>query len=268
MTPPARRPAVLACAVLAALPGTALGAARPYAARPAAYRAQPVFQVSYHGAGRWHTDFHATPPNPGGAPDVNDARDTSEYSWSLAYAGTVAPVAAATGSLSAARGRTLVVGHVDHAHDDGLYPELDRTVRCTLKGSTAAGRLAPARLDVRYDSRRRVYAFRAGDPLSTVTTEMPTACPQQGASIDRILDQYFSPGFSFGPSGGPDRWLRSGAVAVPARVLQRSRIVMIALRDTRAGRPPRDCGVPDPAFERCATAGRWAGTLVLRRVGR
>ncbi|MFL5780330.1 MAG: hypothetical protein ACJ760_03370 [Thermoleophilaceae bacterium] len=268
MTSRACRPAVLACAVLAALPGAALGTARPYAARSAAYRAQPVFQVSYRGAGRWRTDFHATPPNPGGAPDVNDAHDSSEYAWSLAYAGTLAAAAAATPPLSEARGRTLVVGHVDHAHDDGLYTELDRTVRCTLKDSTAAVRLVPATLDVRYDATRRAYAFSAGDPLSTVMAEMPTACPQQGDSIDRILDQYFTPGFSFDPSGGPDRWLRSGAVTVPARVLRRSRSVTIALRDTRAGRPPRDCGVPNPAFEHCAIAGRWAGTLVLRRAGR
>lgn len=263
----ARRSAALAAVALAVLPVAAAATARPYAVKRAPYLAHPRFALSYEGTGTWHTRFHATPPNPGGGPDTNDARDASEYSWKLAYRGTLALAGHATPGLDAARGRTLVVGHVDHTHVDGLYRELDRAVACTVKGATGPARLVAAPLAVRYAAAPSRYALTARNPLATVLTEMPTACPDQGDSIDRILDNYFTPGFSFGTGGGADRWLTSAAVAVPARVLHRAASIRIALGDTPAGRPPPDCAVPNPAYEACATGGSWRGVLTLRRTG-
>jgi hypothetical protein len=265
VTPFARRLAALVSAALLALPAAAGAAPRPYAATPGPYAAHPRFAVSYQGTGTWRTHFHATPPNPGGAPDTNDARDASEYSWLLGYEGALALAGGATSGLDAARGRMLVIGHVDHVHVDGLYRELDSSVRCTLKGATDRSRVVPASIGVRYLGASG-YAFTAGSPLATTLTEMPSACPDQGDSIDGILDNYFTPGFGFGPVDPADRWMASAAVTVPARVLHRSATVAIALRDTRAGRPPGDCAVANPAYERCATGGSWSGTLTLRRM--
>ena len=253
--------AALAAALLSSSPAAA--AAPPYAFQGAPHRADPHFTVSYSGTGTWRTDFHATPPNPGGDPDTNDAHDSSAQSWALAFDGGAALGPAQ--DLEGARGRTLVIGHVDHTHDDGLYPELDRVVRCTLKGGTPAGAGVPARLAIRPRRGGRQLAFTASSPLGTVLTEMPQACPDQGDSIDRILDNYFTPGFSFASSYGPDRWLTSRTVVVPARVLHRAAKVVLALRPAAAARPPLGCAVASPAYEACATHGSWSGVLTLRR---
>jgi hypothetical protein len=263
VTRPLRTAVALAAAALT-LPGTA-AAARPYSYEPAPYSASPRFSVAYSGSGTWRTDFHATPPNPGGDPDTNDAHDASAQSWRLELDGTLA--IADPSDLAGAHGRTLVIGHVDHRHVDGLFTELDRTVACTLKGSTGRGAAVGASLAVRRSSRSTTYSITAGNPLSTVLTNMATVCPDQGDSIDRILDNYFTPGFSFAPGWGADRWFTSRTVAIPARVLHRAARVDVALGPRSAGRPPAGCAVQNPSYEACSTGGSWAGVLTLRRSG-
>jgi hypothetical protein len=256
---------VLALAAATAIvPAAASGAARPYSFDGAPYRAHPLFTASYAGSGTWHTAFHATPPNPGGDPDTNDAHDSSAQSWRLALDGRVS--VAEPRDLAGGRGRTLVVGHVDHTHVDGLYDVLDRQVACTLKGSTGRDEAVAAGLAVRR-SRSGGLALTASNPLETVLTNMPTVCPDQGDSIDRILDNYFTPGFSFAPGYGPTPWLTSRTVAIPARVLHRASRIALAMRPSAAGRPPADCAVQNPEYEACSTGGSWAGVLILRRAG-
>jgi hypothetical protein len=80
-----------------------------------------------------------------------------------------------------------------------------------------------------------------------------------------LLDNYFEPGFSFEPGWGPEPWFRARTAVVPARVLHRSAELMVPLRDTPAGTPPRHCAVQHPEYERCRTGGAWNGVLILRR---
>jgi hypothetical protein len=259
---PVRTIVVLAAAG-ALLAPAASASAPPYSAKSGPYRANPLFAVAYDGAGTWRTDFHATPPNPGGDPDTNDAHDSSAQSWHIAFDRDLD--VADPQSLDGAKGRTLVVGHVDHTHVDGLYTELDRTVSCTLKGSTGAGTALVASLAVQQSGAAHRVVLTAHNPLTTVLTNMPTVCPDQGDSIDRILDNYFTPGFSFAPPYGPDPWFTSRSVALPARVLHHSTRITIAVRPSAAGRPPLDCDVPNPSYEQCSSHGSWTGTLTLRR---
>jgi hypothetical protein len=254
---------LLAAAALTA-PAAAGAAAPPYAFERAPYSASPHFSVAYAGSGAWRTDFHATPPNPDGDPDTNDAHDSSAQSWRLRLDRELD--VADPGDLDGAHGKTLVIGHVDHTHVDGLYTELDRTVSCTLKGSTGRGEAVAAGLAVSHAPGARTFSLTARNPLATVLTNMSTACPDQGDSIDRILDNYFTPGFSFAPSYGPDPWFASGTVTVPVRVLRRAAKVVVALRPAATGRPPVDCAVPNPAYEVCSTHGSWGGVVTLRRV--
>jgi hypothetical protein len=266
VTRPARSALALAVAAAAlVLPAGATAGSRPYSFEPAPYSAKPRFTAAYAGTGSWRTDFHATPPNPGGDPDTNDAHDSSAQAWRLRLDGELA--VAAPRDLSGAHGRTLVVGHVDHTHVDGLFTELDRDVACTLKGSTGRGAPVAASLAVRLSRPAGTLALTAGNPLATVLTNMAMACPNQGESIDRILDNYFTPGFSFASGFGPDPWLTSGTVAIPARVLHRAARIDVAMRPRAAGRPPADCAVPNPSYEACSTGGSWDGVLTLRRSG-
>jgi hypothetical protein len=85
--------------------------------------------------------------------------------------------------------------------------------------------------------------------------------------IDGLADNYFTPGFSFAEEWGPARWFTSSTVTVPLSVLHRAARITIPLADTPAGRPPRDCAVPYPSWQRCRTGGAWAGTLTLKRSG-
>jgi hypothetical protein len=262
-----RTAVALAAAAVFTMAGAAgaAAAARPYSYESAPYSASPRFAVAYAGSGRWRTDFHATPPNPGGDPDTNDAHDASAEWWRLELDGTLAT--ADPSDLSGAHGRTQVIGHVDHTHVDGLFSELDRTVRCTVRGSTGPAGAVEASVAFRHAAGSRAYTLAAGDPLATVLTDMPTVCPDQGDSIDRILDNYFTPGFSFAPGWGPAPWLTSRTVAIPAAVLHRAARVDVVLRPRRAGRPPAGCAVQNPAYETCATGGSWVGMLTLRRTG-
>jgi hypothetical protein len=259
-----RRSAVtLAAAVvlLAASPAPA----REYSFVPAPYSAVPRFAVHYAGSGTWRTDFHATPPNPGGGPDTNEAHDSSAQSWRLRFDTPLVAGGPARETLAAARGTTRVVGRVDHTHVDGLYRELDSSVACVVKGGTRRTGSAAA-LTIERPAGGGVV-LTAGDPLTTALANMPQACPRQGDSIDRILDNYFTPGFSFALGYGPDPWFASRAVAIPARVMHRSARVAISLRPTPVGRPPAGCAVAHPDYETCATHGTWNGVLTLVRAG-
>jgi hypothetical protein len=56
-----------------------------YTVVPGRYTPQPRFVVTYDGSGSWSTVYHSEPPNPGGAHDTNDARDSSAEHWSLRF---------------------------------------------------------------------------------------------------------------------------------------------------------------------------------------
>ena len=251
-----------ALAALAALLAAMPAGASPYSAVPAPYRAAPRFSATYVGSGTWRTYYHATPPNPGGAPDSNYAHDSSAESWRLGFATELALAGASDQSLTSTAGRALVLGRIDHTHVDGLYTELDASVSCQVKGATS-GSGAHATLAFRRSGPRVVLT--AGNPLGDALTNMPTACPDQGDSIDRILDNYFTPGFSLAPGFGPDLWFASRPVSIPLRVLRRSAWIAIALRGDPSGRPPTDCAPAHPEYESCITGGTWTGLLTLRR---
>lgn len=273
------RPARLAAgaaAALAALLVPAGASAAPYTAEPGPARADARFAVSYEGTGRWHTRFHATPPNDGGKPDKNDARDSSRQAWKVRFRrgimfptcgrpadGGSDPCMGVTG-LNGARGATSVSGRVDHRHVDGLYRQLDRTVKCRLAMRTSKRRNVMGALRVRYVPESDSFGITAHNPVATALSNFPAQCRKQGDSIDRILDFYALPGFSFADGFGPDRWFESGEVVVPAQLFHSSQKISIRLADTPAGTPPRRCAVRDPSFERCKTGGSWAGVLTFK----
>jgi hypothetical protein len=277
------RPALVTMAALAALsfgPAPASTSAspvasKPYSTQPGPSRPEARFVVTYKGKGTYSTVFHATPPNDGGKPDTNDAHDTSEQTWGVKFSraivipacgqptdGSADPCAGLTG-LSGASGPTSVTGRVDHKHVDGLYRQLDRTVKCRLRKSVSPRRLLDASLGVRYISESQSFAVSASNPVATALSLFPTQCPKQGDSIDRIYDFYATPGFSFADFYGPDRWFASREIVIPATVLHRSKTVTIPLRNTAAGTPPKHCARKDPSFERCRTGGSWHGVLTF-----
>jgi hypothetical protein len=157
-----------------------------------------------------------------------------------------------------------MTGRVNHRHVDGLYRQLDRTVKCRLAKTTKTRR-QEAVIAVRYIPESDSFGLTAMNPIATTVLLFPYQCRKQGDSIDRILDFYATPGFSFAPPYGPDRWFTSRETVIPARAFHRSSKISIRLADTPAGRPPARCAVNDPSFERCKTGGDWKGTLTLRR---
>jgi hypothetical protein len=259
-----------------------LGVFAPSAMAKPAFTATPGpanpdarFTASYEGSGSYKTRFHATPPNPGGKSDTNDAWDSSTQAWKLRFKRALAvpscgaraegdddPCAAIAG-LSGASGPTALSGRVHHRHVDGLYRELDRTVKCRLSKRPSRTRTLDASLLVRYVPESDSFAISAGDPIATAVAMFPAQCPKQGDSIDRILDFYAMPGFSFADGFGPERWLASREVLVPAAVFHRSKTIEIPLRPAKATTPPKHCAVNDPSFERCTTGGAWHGVLKL-----
>ncbi|MEA2352217.1 MAG: hypothetical protein QOJ14_631, partial [Thermoleophilaceae bacterium] len=210
-----RRAAGLAVAVALLASGTAAAPAAParhdvpYTVKRAPYRADVRFAVTYTGAGLWRTDFHATPPNDGGDPDTNDAHDFSTQTWKVGFLERLeipacgvpdldnADACDAVEGVAGARGATRATGRVDHTHVDGLYRQLDRVVMCRVQKHTKPTRKVDAGVDVTYSSATKAFAVTARNPVVTVLGRLPTACPDQGDSIDRILDNYFTPGFSF-----------------------------------------------------------------------
>ncbi|HEV2813244.1 MAG TPA: hypothetical protein VGW10_08340, partial [Solirubrobacteraceae bacterium] len=247
----ARGAAVAALAALAA-PGAAEAQRAPYTATPAPHQDTPRFAVAYEGRGTWRTRFHATPPNPDARHDVNDARDSSRQRWDVTYpAGVTVPACAAPCTelrgVTGARGVTVATARIHHTHDDGIYPELDRTVRCRLSKRTSRSRPLDASVSLGHDPATGGIAVTASNPLSTVLSLFPTACPRQGDSIDRILDNYAIPGFSFASGWGPERWFASGTVVIPSDVFHGSSRIAVRLADTRTGTPPRYCAGEHPS---------------------
>jgi hypothetical protein len=278
--PFSRRPLLLiAAAALLVLAlcgaGQAAAASKPFTTSPGPADPDARFVVTYSGSGNYKTRFHATPPNQGGKPDTNDAWDSSTQSWNVRFAGRLAvptcgapsgggedPCTSIAG-LSGATGPTALAGRVKHKHVDGLYRQLDRVVKCRLGKRPSATRTLDASLLVRYIPESNSIGISASDPIATAVSLFPPQCPKQGEPIDRILDFYAMPGFSFASSFGPERWFASREVVIPAAVFHRSKTIKIPLRDTQAGTPPKHCALHDPSVERCTTGGAWRGVLTL-----
>src|SRR6185436_8345349 len=110
-----------------------------------------------------------------------------------------------------------------------------------------------ASVGVTYVPEAQAFDVTAYHPVASVLLKMRTACPRQGESIDRILDNYFTPGFSFDPDRTPERWFTSPTVRIPSDVFRTSATITVPLADTRAGTPPRHCAVRDRKRERCTT---------------
>ena len=221
-----------------------------------------TFTVSYKGSGAWRTTFHATPPNDGGKPDTNDAHDTSRQSWAIRFRDAL-EIPGEAQELNGARGRTDMSGRVNHKHVDGLYRSLDRTVKCKLRKRPSTTRRLAATVDVSYVPESDSYAIQAGDPVATAVALFPQQCPKQGDSIDRILDFYAMPGFSFADGFGPERWFTSREVLIPAARFESEDKVTVKLADRPAGTPPPRCAVQHPSYERCKTGGSWNGVLTF-----
>jgi hypothetical protein len=244
----------------------ALGLLATLLALPAAAESFEV-AVSYEGSGAWRTAFHARPPNPGGRADTNDVADASTQRWALRFARPLR-LDPCTGSpcqssdqVRGATGRSTVTGRIDHRHVDGLYPRLDAKVKCRLRRSTRAP--ATASVDAGLSADGSAMIVRVGDPVVDAAVNLPGACPQQGDSLDLILDNYFGPAFSFDEDFGAERWLTARPVSVPVARLRAGARVQVRLGPSRAAVPPRDCAVLHPSFERCTTGGSWSGTLTL-----
>jgi hypothetical protein len=274
------RLAAPAATVLALLSAAAPASAAPgYSTTPGPNRPDARFVVGYAGKGSYATTFHATPPNPGGKPDTNDAHDTSTQRWDIKFRRKLAvptcgqpqgfgddPCASLSG-LSGASGKTNMTGKVNHKHVDGLYRQLDRTVKCTLSKTPSPKRRLEVSLVTRYIPETNSIGVRVSDPMATTISFFPTQCPKQGDSIDRILDFYAMPGFSFAEGWGPDPWFASREVIVPSPVFHRSARIKIPLHLTKAGTPPKHCARQNPSYEKCATGGAWNGVLTLTSTG-
>ena len=242
-----------------------------YTVLPGSYTPQPRFVVTYDGSGSWRTVYHSEPPNPSGAHDANDARDSSAEHWSLRFARDLAigRCGACTNlaSLNEALGATSASGSIDHTHIDGLFSFDNVSERCRVKARTPADTPLPATVSVRYLPVLRSVALTALIPVSKVFVLLAQACPGQGDSIDGLADNYFMPGFSFAAGWGPERWFAAAPVLIPVSELDRAARITIREADTAQGTPPRGCGVGEPSYERCRTGGSWRGTLTLSAVG-
>lgn len=234
------------------------------------YAPQPGFVVTYNGSGSWRTIYHSEPPNPGGAHDTNDARDSSAEHWSLRFTRVLAigRCGACTNlaSLNAALGATSASGSIDHTHIDGLYSFDNVSERCRVKAATPADMPLPATVSVHYLPALRSVVLTALIPVSRVLVLLPQGCPGQGDSIDGLADNYFTPGFSFAAGWGPERWFAAAPVVIPLSVLNRARRITIREANTAHGTPPAACAVDEPTYERCRTGGSWRGTLTLSAV--
>src|SRR4051812_38186211 len=272
--------AIAAATTVVALSAAAPALAKPaYTATPGPNRADARFVATYAGEGSYATKFHATPPNDGGKPDTNDAHDTSTQAWDVKFRRKLEvptcgqpqgfgddPCASLAG-VSGAAGRASMVGKVNHKHVDGLYRVFDRTVKCTLRKTPSRKRTLDVTLRTRYIPETNSIGVSVTDPLTTTLSLFPTQCPKQGESIDRILDFYATPGFSFATGWGPDRWFASKEVVIPSSAFHHSAKIKIPLRLTTNGTPPKHCARPNPSYERCTTGGKWNGVLTLDTKG-
>jgi hypothetical protein len=271
-------PAV-AVALLSAAAPAAIAAKPGYSTTPGPNRPDASFVVTYAGKGSYATTFHATPPNPGGKPDTNDAHDTSTQRWELKFRRRLAVPTCGQPSgfgedpctdladLAGASGKTNMTGKVNHKHVDGLYKQLNRTVRCTLRKTPSPRRKHEVNLVTRYIPETDSIGVSVSDPMYTTLTFFPTQCPKQGDSIDRILDFYATPGFSFAEGWGPERWFASREVIIPSAVFHRSKQIKIPLHLTKAGTPPKHCARQNPSYEKCTTGGAWNGVVTLKSSG-
>jgi hypothetical protein len=270
--------ALAAATLLAGVPAVASSAwARAYSTRPAGYQAQPRFAFNYAGSGRFATTYMSEPPNQGGKPDHNRAHDSSTQTWSLSYGEPLTiprcgpsphdrgPSCRRITSLIGATGATTASDSIAHVHIDGLYRVDNVSLSCRQHVRTPRGQPLMATFRLRYDPVSNALSITALDPVSYALDLLPGTCPGQGDPIDGLDDSYATPGFSFSPLYGPDRWFTSRTVVVPMRVLHRSALVTIRLRETGAGTPPRHCAVLHPSYEQCSTGGSWSGVLVMRR---
>jgi hypothetical protein len=195
--------------------------------------------------------------------DTNDAHDSSRQSWSLRFP---QPLGLRSASLTSPTGRERASGRIDHTHVDGLFAADDMAAHCSVTAAIPPGSLLTGQLSVQraaHGSPR--LTITAGNPVATALVFLPGDCPGQTDALDGLLDNYFTPGFSFSPVWGPDRWFASQAVSIPVSVLRRARRVTVRLHDDAAGTPPTGCAVSHPAYERCVTGGSWTGVLTLRR---
>ena len=272
-------PAATFAALLSAAAPAAAAAKPGYSTTPGPNRPDASFVVTYAGQGSYATTFHATPPNPGGKSDTNDAHDTSTQRWDLKFRRTLSvptcgqpsgfgddPCAGMSG-LWGASGKTNMRGKVNHKHVDGLYRELNRTVKCTLSKTPSRKRRHDVSVATRYIQETNSIGVRVSDPMSTTISLFPSQCPKQGDSIDRVLDFYATPGFSFAVGWGPDRWFASREVIIPSPVFHRSTRIKVPLHLTKAGTPPKHCARPNPSYEKCPTGGAWNGVLTLKSAG-
>jgi hypothetical protein len=233
--------------------------------------AAPRFHVSYSGTGEWSTLYHSTPANPGANPDTNNAHDSSSQRWSLSFVGLLSPLEAGrrsgTFELRGASGVTRATARIRHSHIDGIYAADNASISCGVAAQTPPHARLPASIEISDLPDGRGLRLTALDPVSEVLALLPQQCPGQGDSLDGLADNYFTPGFSFAPGYGPDRWFRSRSVLIPLRLLQRAERVTIKLGPGPGSQPPADCAVLYPAWQRCQTGGAWQGTLTLSRVG-
>jgi hypothetical protein len=219
--------------------------------------------------------YHATPPNAGGAPDINDAYDRSEQRWGVTFTkilsipscgrapGAKGDPCARIASLSGASGTARANATVAHRHLDGLFPAQNASIRCRVRAAGLPGRPLTAAIRLRYSPAARTIAVTALNPVADPLILVPGQCPGQGDPIDGLADNYFMPGFSFAQGFGSDRWFKSKTVVIPAGVFHKAARITIPLGDTPAGTPPPKCAVKSPEFERCAVRGSWAGVLTL-----
>jgi hypothetical protein len=239
----------------------ALAGASPTAATAARWR---VF-ATYSGSGDSRTLYRSHPPNQGGSPDHDYAKDSETQRWSLRFTDPFAAGGCADAPclLTASTGTTAITASIDHVHRDGLYRKLDRAVKCHLSDRTAGGESPGATLQYRWIDGRRRLAVTALDPVATALFTLPTACPSQGGdSVDGLADNYLGPGYSLAAGWGADRWFTSRTVVVAVRALQRAGRVRIALGLTQAGTSPANCATTYP-WQQCVTGGAWSGVLTL-----
>jgi hypothetical protein len=264
--------------VLAVAAGLVAGAAparaaAPYESIPGQQDPAPVFSVKYTGTSHTTTTYASQPPNEGGKADDNHVRDRSRQRWALTFPAGVAiptcevagaddPCAAVTGP-TVADGKTSASGRIDHTHVDGLFRDLDSAAHCSVKARRVSRRNVSARIGVVFDPAQAAFVVTAYNPLIDALALLPPTCPGMGDSLDLILDNYFTPGFSFADGYGSDVWFTSASIAVPASVWHGSSRIRLRLGRTATGTPPRTCAVVNPSFEQCRTTGDWSGVLTF-----